>query len=232
MSYCVNCGVELGQGTKVCPLCGTPVLNPNAQEGPGTTPYYPTRKEEIPEVSKKSTALIISAMLISVALCCGILNLVLKPDYPWSLYAAGASFMLWIFFVPPLLWRKIPYLLRVFVNMCAMASYVWIIALASGGLNWYIHLALPIIVAGAAIGLCICWVLRNHSVLSTLITALVGLGLFCEAIEFFVDRHLRGRWEPVWSLVVAAVALGLAVPFIVIRSVPSLREQARRIFHL
>ena len=24
MSYCVNCGVKLNPGAKVCPLCGTP----------------------------------------------------------------------------------------------------------------------------------------------------------------------------------------------------------------
>ena len=232
MSYCVNCGVELGEGAECCPLCGTPVYHPGAVGGEHRKPFYPTRKEEIPEVNKVGSALVISAMLASVALCCALLNLVLKPGYPWSLYAAGASAMLWIFFVPPLLWRKIHYLLRTFVNICAMAFYVWLIALASGGTQWYMHLALPILLSAGAFGLLICWMVRNHSRLSSVIVGLFSLGLFCESIEFFVDRYLHGVWEPVWSLVVAAVSLGLAVPFIVIRLVPSMREQARRIFHL
>ena len=29
MSYCVNCGVELSQNEKKCPLCGTEVYHPN-----------------------------------------------------------------------------------------------------------------------------------------------------------------------------------------------------------
>ena len=29
MSYCVNCGVELDRSAKACPLCNTPVINPN-----------------------------------------------------------------------------------------------------------------------------------------------------------------------------------------------------------
>ena len=29
MSYCVNCGVELDNSTLKCPLCDTPVINPN-----------------------------------------------------------------------------------------------------------------------------------------------------------------------------------------------------------
>ena len=232
MSYCVNCGVELGEGTKACPLCGTPVQNPAAPFNPEAKPYYTTKKEQIPQVSKKGSALVISSMLASVAICCGLLNLVLKPDYPWSFYAVGASVMLWIFLVPPLLWRKIPFLLRVFTNMCAMALYVWVIALASGGTDWYVHLALPILLAAAAIGIFVCWVMRKHSRLSFLITALVGIGLFCEIVEIFVDRYLHGHWEPAWSLIVGAVAVGLAAPFIVIRMVPSFREEARRIFHL
>ena len=32
MSYCVQCGVRLAQQEKKCPLCGTPVINPNPQE--------------------------------------------------------------------------------------------------------------------------------------------------------------------------------------------------------
>ena len=232
MSYCVNCGVELGEGAKSCPLCGTPVLNPSAPAASGKMPYYPTRKEEIPQVSKKGSALVISSMLASVAICCGLLNLVLKPENPWSLYAVGAAVMLWIFFVPPLLWRKIPFLLRAVINMCAMALYVFVIAFASGGISWYLHLALPILLAAGAIGLWICWVMRKYSRLSFLITALVGAGLFCEIVEYFVDRFLYGRWEPAWSLIVGAVAVGLSVPFIVIRLIPSFREEARRIFHM
>ena len=29
MSYCVNCGVELDATASFCPLCHTPVVNPN-----------------------------------------------------------------------------------------------------------------------------------------------------------------------------------------------------------
>ena len=29
MSYCVNCGVKLEESLTKCPLCNTPVINPN-----------------------------------------------------------------------------------------------------------------------------------------------------------------------------------------------------------
>ena len=31
MSYCVNCGVELGISLKACPLYDTPVVNPHVE---------------------------------------------------------------------------------------------------------------------------------------------------------------------------------------------------------
>ena len=29
MSYCVNCGVKLEETLNKCPLCNTPIINPN-----------------------------------------------------------------------------------------------------------------------------------------------------------------------------------------------------------
>ena len=41
MSYCVNCGVELEPSLKKCPLCNTPVINPNELQkiGEAVSPY-------------------------------------------------------------------------------------------------------------------------------------------------------------------------------------------------
>ena len=113
-----------------------------------------------------------------------------------------------------------------------MALYVLMIALASGGLDWYIKLALPVLLGASIMGLLICWMFRNHSKLSSLIVALLGLGLFSLEAELFADLYLYKTWLPGWSLIVGAVTLGLAVPFIVIRLVPSFREEARRVFHM
>ena len=41
MSYCVNCGVELDASLEVCPLCNTPVLNPNEIERPQLKTPFP-----------------------------------------------------------------------------------------------------------------------------------------------------------------------------------------------
>ena len=41
MSYCVNCGVELTESANSCPLCDTPVINPNILNAKRPDPPFP-----------------------------------------------------------------------------------------------------------------------------------------------------------------------------------------------
>ena len=66
MSYCVNCGVELHAGVKHCPLCGTPVYNPNELRRDESAPFFAPEKEVVPPASRREAALLLSAMLCSV----------------------------------------------------------------------------------------------------------------------------------------------------------------------
>ena len=90
MSYCVNCGVELDPGAARCPLCGTPAWKPD----PDAPSYFPTKPAEVPPASRRAAAALLTAMLASVSLCCGVLNLLLPTERPWSLYVIGAAVML------------------------------------------------------------------------------------------------------------------------------------------
>ena len=65
MSYCVNCGVELGISLKACPLCDTPVVNPHVETISNDT-FFPSKSGEIEPVSKTELAILISSMLLSV----------------------------------------------------------------------------------------------------------------------------------------------------------------------
>ena len=70
MSYCVKCGVELDEGAERCPLCGTPAWKPDETE----PRYFPTKPAEVPRASRRAAAALLTAMLASVSLCCGLLN--------------------------------------------------------------------------------------------------------------------------------------------------------------
>lgn len=235
MSYCVNCGVELDKTAHSCALCQTPVMNPRQPVDAFVPPPFPTQRKDVPIVIRTGVAILISAMLLSVAVCCGLLNLFfLRPEQAWSLYIIGAAIMLWIWFVPPLLWRTIPLLVRLFFDIVAIAVYVFLISLDLNGSRWFMGLAVPILLASGAIILFLGLVLQNkqRSTLTS-ITLIVGsMGCIAVAIEFFLDRWFLPTWTPTWSIIVATICIALVIPLIIIRRVPILREEVRRRFHV
>lgn len=234
MSYCVNCGVELDATASFCPLCHTPVVNPNQPVDGASPSPFPTQRGEVAPVSKWELALLLSAMMASVAVCCALLNIFLPAERTWSLYVIGAAAMLWLWLVPPLLARGMHLLLRLLLDIAAVALYVYLISVDLNGGDWYLGLAAPIILWGGAILLLLGLVLRvyRRSALTTLTILIGSIGVFVFGMEFFVDRWLHQLWSPSWSLVVLTICIGMVIPLIIIRRVPALREEARRRFHL
>lgn len=234
MSYCVNCGVELDSTAEFCPLCHTPVYNPRQPvDRAGPTPF-PAERGEVALASRWEVAILLSAMLGSVAVCCGLLNLFLRTGHVWSLYVIGAAAMLWSFIVPPLLWRKMPLPVAAVLDAAAVGPYLLLIALELDGLDWYVHLALPIVTLLCLIALALILLLRNHrrSILSSIALIIGSVGIFVAGLELLGDLYFYGAWRPTWSLVVLIVAGALEIPLVVVRRVPALREEVRRRFHM
>lgn len=234
MSYCVNCGVELDPTAAFCPLCQTPVHNPKQPVDRESPAPFPAERGEVILASRGEAAVLVTAMLGSVALCCGLLNLFLRTSHIWSLYVIGAAAMLWVFAVPPLLWRKLPLPVVTVLDVAAIGLYVLLIALELDGLDWYLHLALP---ATALLGLVLLaqvLLLRNRrlSILSTISLVVASIAIFIVGLELLGDLYFHGAWGPSWSLVVLIVAAALEIPLIVVRRVRGLREEVRRRFHM
>lgn len=224
MSYCVNCGVELDPSAKTCPLCGTPAWHPELD----APPYFPANSAAVQPASRREAAILLTAMLVSVSLCCGLLNLFLPTDRPWSLYVIGAAVMLWVWFTLPMVLRRLP----VFFRLTARCGGHWHLCLAHlhrpgrqplvpGGwpahdrLGWGAGLSFEFSAPG-----------RARSTISAIALIIGAAGLLAMGIEFCIDRYFRGVWQPGWSLIVLAVCVGLIIPLRIVRRVPALREEA------
>ncbi len=233
MSYCVNCGVELDPTAEACPLCHTPVYHPRQPIDRESPKPFPTERQEVPLAAKWELAVLISAMLASAAVCCGILNIFLRAGL-WSLYIIGAAVMLWIFLVPPLLRRGLSPVIQLLADVAAVSAYVGAIAWNLHGLGgWYLHIALPVILwLGAELLTVMLPLRRGRSILSTITIIIGAIGVFPVGVELFCDLYFRGVWQPGWSLVVLTIGVALMIPLIVVRRVPSLREEVRRRFHM
>ncbi|SMC65025.1 DUF6320 domain-containing protein [Papillibacter cinnamivorans] len=235
MSYCVNCGVELHETAGECPLCKTPVRNPKCPADTVSPKPYPADKGEVPPVSRREIALIVSAMLASVSAACGLLNLlVLNPGRGWSLYIIGACVMLWVILVPPFLTRRARGLPHILMDGCAVALYVGLISLDLRGADWYTAVALPLI-GGAMVFVSLLYLLlhrRRRSLLTGIISYIGAAGVYSLGVEWILDRYLIESPGVSWSLVVCTICAALMIPLIVVRRRPALREEARRRFHV
>lgn len=234
MSYCVNCGVELDRTAEFCPLCQTPVYHPKQPVDRDSPAPFPAERGEVSLLPLRELAVLVTAMLVSVAVCCGLLNLFLRTSHTWSLYVIGAAAMIWVFVVPPLLWRRLPLAAAILLDGLAIALYVLIIAWELDGLDWYIHLALP---ATALLALILLFQVllfqkRRLSILSSMAVGIASVAVFVAGLELFGDLYFHGAWGPSWSLVVLIVAGALEIPLVVVRRVPGLRKEARRRFHM
>jgi len=234
MSYCVNCGVELDSTASFCPLCRTPVRNPGQPVDRDSPAPFPTELGKVSLASQRAAAVLISAMLGSVALCSALLNLVLLAKHIWSLYVIGAAAMLWVFIVPPLLWRKLPLPAITLLDSGAIGLYVLLIAWELDGLDWYVHLALPAVVLLGLLLLAQVLLFRKgrRSILATIAVVIASAAIFVVGLELLGDLYFHAAWGPSWSLVVLIIAGAMEIPLMVVRRGPKLRKEARRRFHI
>ena len=64
MSYCVNCGVRLEKTMTSCPLCHTPVYNPDNPPDTKALPPFPLEAGEVEMSSRKQKYMFLSALFV------------------------------------------------------------------------------------------------------------------------------------------------------------------------
>lgn len=236
MSYCVQCGVKLEQSLKTCPLCHTPVLNPNEINSTvlnnGSGPFS-TVKGEVEPMKKHDVGLWLTIVLGSTAITCGALNIFFFSHNYWSIPVIGACTILWLFFCPRMFFHQIPFSLNLIVSGISVIFYELAITLMTKTDRWFYELCLPItLVLLALIGLsCILYKFVSHSLLVTVLYFFIDVAIFCVAIESFVDHFIRQEIQLFWSPIVFSVCTIICVALIAILSIARLRETVRKRLH-
>ncbi len=139
--YCINCGVQLGNQERRCPLCGMPVVLP---EGVAVTgkPLYPQKSSVVPEKGRKAFPVIMSAlyaMAVVVVLLCDGLNGVFR----WCGYAIGGMLVSYVGWILPGWFRKPNPVIFTPCFFAAAALYLMYIDLVVGG-SWFLSFAFPV----------------------------------------------------------------------------------------
>ena len=226
--YCVKCGVRLQQGVNECPLCATPVWNPDGTAEAGKN--YP---DELPRRYRESSlpALFFITLLCAITIAV-VLAICLKlyGATRWGGYVAGGVALFYVLAVLPAWFDHPRAEVFVPVDHAAVALYVLCICLKTGG-HWFMSFAFPLIGASCVIATAMICLLKY--VKSGRIFIFGGffllLGGFTMLVEFF--EHISfGTQMFLWSLF-PLTGFGAAGLFLLVAgTIPSLRHALRKRF--
>lgn len=241
MSFCVNCGVRLGDSERKCPLCGVQVINPVRPVDPDAPRPYPEPQAESPlseRFDRRTIASIITSSLALPALLAAAVDLIYGGSLSWSLYVIGGVVMLWVFSALPLLHTRSEARNRSLLSLLvpdsvALLTYLWVIERIAAPDKWFIRLALPI--AGTV---CLLLILNAFLIERRLLhglTALVGLLVSSSilvvvietATEFNLDKHVGVTW----SLFVVIPCLIFSITLLILGRNRRFREDVARRLH-
>lgn len=233
MSYCVNCGVELDASLERCPLCNTPVINPNEVTHTRTVPPFPKEKGQVEVVKSKDLAILLSVSLTAASVVCALLNLLVFQGSAWSLYAIGACVVLWVLAIPAIIYTKLPIYLCLILDGLAIGLYQYLISFNTQSHDWFYELALPITVLITATALAFTFLLKkvSHAFLMVGIYFFSGIAILCAGIELLIERFLHVSYHLTWSAVVLSICAVIVIAFITILSRARLRNAVRRRLH-
>ncbi len=236
MSYCVQCGVKLEQSLKTCPLCHTPVINPNelnvSELSNGSGPFA-TVKGEVEPMKKYDIGLWLTLVFSSTAIACGVLNLFVFNHNYWSIPVIGACIIMWLFFCPRMFLPQIPLTLNLSVSAISVIFYELAITLMTENDRWFFEIALPItLVLMALVALSgICYKFVAKSLIATVLYFFIDIAFLSIAIECYVDKFLRQEVQVFWSAIVFSVCAVISVALIAILSMKRLRAAVRKRLH-
>lgn len=234
MSYCVNCGVELDASAKSCPLCGTPVLNPNELgKVMEAQPPFPTSKAHVEPVRRKDLGILLSMVVLATAVICGILNKLVFQDNMWSLAVLGSCVILWVFFIPFVIHTRQSVYLSLLYDGAAVVFLLYMITFLVGRDGWFFGLGVPltVLVTGVAELFTLCVRKLPKSFLTVALYFFTATGLLCLGIEVLVDRYVKSAIALSWSAVVLTVCGVLDIAFITVLSRSRLRNSVQRRLH-
>lgn len=233
MSYCVHCGVELDSSLRKCPLCNTPVLDPNNIPYFETSSPYPSQKGKVEPVRKKDAAIFVSVLLLAISIPCGLLNWLVFPAILWSLLVIGFCLVLWVICIPFIFCRKLSPYLAVLLDGLAVSFYLYLISLLTGSVNWLSYLGLPIATLFTVLlELFMLLILKvSHSFFSVTLYIFSAIPLSCIGIELLCRNFLDDPLRITWSAIVLTVCIVFIIAIVTILLLPRVREEARRRLH-
>lgn len=233
MSYCVNCGVELETSLKTCPLCNTPVINPNHPAPETDETPYPASKGQVEVVKRKDLGILLSVVLSATSITCLLLNLLVFKGALWSFLVIGVCICLFFFAFPAVIYTKTPIYLSLLADGIAVGLYLYLITYLTSSSEWFFRLALPIVITVTLLIEIFTFLSRKlpFNILTASLYLFIEVPVLCVALELLIRHFLQNPLLITWSAVVLTVCAIIDITLITIISKKRLRNEVRRRLH-
>jgi len=213
MTLCVNCGVELDDGLKICPLCGKdPGKKGEQEQFPGN---YPSDIIQLEKKENRRYLWELSAIIaFSGIAVCTILDLLTGKGLNWSFFSDVSMTAAWVILSIYLFAYKRT-LAFVSLQLLTILTALYFIDLIATGREWFFPVGLPVTVAGfIATGTVIVLYRTVHfKGLNIIASALIALSGYCIITEIIFDKYRNGFVDLQWSLIIAVSILPIALLF-------------------
>lgn len=233
MSYCVNCGVKLDSSLDSCPLCHTPVINPNELAQIKKAHPYPTEKGQVDSVRRSDVAILTVIVLLATSISCLLLNLYVFTGTMWSLFIIGVCILLFVLLIPLIVYTKVPVYVSILFDGIALGFFLYLITFITPSTNWFFKLALPIVMLLTILAEVFVLLLRAFptSFISTALYIFVEIAMLCAGLELLICHFVSNPLRLTWSAIVITVCGVIAVMLITVLCIRRLRDAIRCRFH-
>lgn len=234
MSYCVNCGVELEESLTFCPLCNTPVINPNLiQKQPKTASPFSQERGSVDIVSTSDWSILLSTVLLSTCIACGLLNFFVFTRNLWSLPVIGGCILLWVFSIPFLIYTRLPMYAAFLFDGLFTGIYLWLITFLTENDSWFFGAGIPIVILCTILIelFLILYKKVSSSFLASAFYFFAEAGVLCIGIEGILDMYFNGFIRLFWSTIPLTVCVIICIMLAVVLSRKKLRNSVRKRLH-
>jgi len=211
MAICVNCGVELDEWLKICPLCGKdPSKITEEEDNSGTHP------SEIIQLQKKENRKyyweLSGILAFSGIAVCTIIELLISKELKWSLLSDVSIAAAWVILTLYQFKYKNPVIMISSLLLIILAA-LFLIDLIATGRAWYLPVGLPVTInlffaAGIVIFLYRTLHLKGLNIIAAGLMVLSG---FLIVLEIILDKYLNGTVNLRWSLITGVSILPVAL---------------------
>ena len=138
--YCCNCGVELANTEKKCPLCGVRAYHPDLAR-PEEEGLYPDHTPK-PKMKTGTVHTVLITLFLLPMLVTAQCDLLINNAITWSAYVIGALLLTYVVIVLPTWFKKANPVIFVPCDFAALGVFLMYISYATEG-KWFLTFAFP-----------------------------------------------------------------------------------------